>query len=306
MFRAVTIATLLLFFSGCALAGASTADDTPGSIVVGGVSRDYWVHVPASYDATRPTALVLVFHGGGGEARGMARLSGMDDVSDRHGFIAVYPQGLNRQWKDGRTDALSSLDDVAFISSLISALEARYRIDPKRIYSTGISNGAFFSFRLACDLGSEIAAIAPVAGSIPVGFHDTCKNEPVSVLMINGTDDRLVMLDGGRVGGPFVNQGQSIPVAQTFAQWSRIDGCPAQPRQTALQDADPLDGTTTVVQAYDRCRNGAAVQLYTIEGGGHTWPDGPQYLPKSIIGKVSHDFDASETIWQFFESHPAR
>ncbi len=306
MFRAVTIATLLSFFSGCALAGASAANDAPASIVSGGITRDYFVHVPASYDATRPTALVLIFHGGGGEARGMARLSGMDDVSDRHGFIAVYPQGINRQWKDGRTQVLSGNDDVAFISSLISALETRYRIDPKRVYATGISNGAFFSFRLACDLGSEIAAIAPVAGSTPVGFHDACKSQPVSVLMINGTDDKLVMFDGGRVGGPFVNQGESIPVAQTFAQWLKTDACSAPPRQTTLQDADPLDGTTTMVQAYDRCREGSAVWLYTIEGGGHTWPDGPQYLPKSIIGKVSYDFDASETIWQFFESHPAR
>jgi polyhydroxybutyrate depolymerase len=306
MFRAVTIATLLSFFSGCGLAGASVADDAPGSIVSGGITRDYWVHVPASYDATRPTALVLVFHGGGGEARGMARLSGMDDVSDRHGFIAVYPQGIDRQWKDGRTQALSGNDDVAFISSLIAALETRYRIDPNRVYATGISNGAFFSFRLACDLGGEIAAIAPVAGSIPVGFHDACKNQPVSVMMINGTDDKLVMFDGGRVGGPFVDQGDSIPVAQTLADWLKVDGCRAPANETTLRDADPLDGTTTLVQAYGGCRNGAAVQLYTIEGGGHTWPDGPQYLPKSIIGNVSHDFDASEVIWQFFASHPAR
>lgn len=270
MFRAVTIATLVSFFSGCALAGASAANDSPGSIVAGGITRDYFVHVPASYDATRPTALVLVFHGGGGEARGMARLSGMDDVSDRHGFIAVYPQGVNRQWKDGRTQALSGNDDVAFISALISALETRYRIDPKRVYATGISNGAFFSFRLACDLGSEIAAIAPVAGSTPVGFHDACKNQPVSVLMINGTDDKLVMFDGGRVGGPFVNQGESIPVAQTFADWLKVDGCSSPPRETTLKDADPLDGTSTSVQSHDRCREGSAVQLYAIEGGGHT------------------------------------
>jgi polyhydroxybutyrate depolymerase len=310
---AIAAVLTLALLPGFNAARADAATDSSQTIDVGGVARQYLVHVPLSYDRARPASLVLVFHGGGGEAAGMERISGMNEVSDRHGFIAVYPQGVDRQWKDGRDvpargsgASLTEMDDVTFIAALISALESKYRIDPKRIYATGISNGAIFSLRLACDLGSEIAAIAPVAGSIPADFQDTCKGQPVSVMMINGTDDKLVPFRGGKVGGPFVGQGYVVPVAQTVSSWVSTDGCAPVSRSFALPDADPNDGTTTAVQSFDRCRNGTAVQLYTISGGGHTWPDGPQYLPQFIVGKVSYDFNASETMWQFFASHPAR
>ncbi len=286
------------------VAATGTARDDSGTLVSGGVTRTYLIHVPASYDGRQAVPLVLVFHGGGGQPLGMVRISGMNDVADRHGFIAVYPAGLNRQWKDGRTAALSPPSDVAFIDALIHKLESDYRIDGKRVYATGISNGAFFSFRLACELGGEIAAIAPVSGSLPSGFHDACKNDPVSVMMINGTADRLVLYDGGRVGGPFVAQGDSIPVSQAFSIWAKSEGCAQIPRSAKVPDVDPNDGTTTAIQTFDDCRNGTSVQLYTVTGGGHTWPGGPQYLPPAIVGVVSHDFDASETMWQFFAAHP--
>jgi polyhydroxybutyrate depolymerase len=193
---------------------------------------------------------------------------------------------------------------VAFIDALIRKLETQYRVDSKRIYATGISNGAFFSFRLACDLGDEIAAIAPVAGSIGVSFHDACKNQPVSVLMINGTADPLVLYDGGRVGGPFAGQGDSIPVSQTVHAWVATDGCSQTPRTSTVPHVDPGNDTTTTIQTFADCRNGTSVQLYTVAGGGHTWPGGPQYLPPFIIGVTSDDFNASETMWQFFAAHP--
>jgi polyhydroxybutyrate depolymerase len=280
---------------------AGNVVDASGTLEVGGAARTYLIHVPASYDG-HAVPLVLVFHGGGGQPPGMVWISGMNDVSDRHGFIAVYPAGLNRQWHDGRTVAGSAPDDVVFIDALIHKLESEYRIDSKRIYTTGLSNGAFFSLRLACDLGGEIAAIAPVAGSIPVGFHDACENQPVSVMMINGTADPLVLYNGGRVG-PFVAQGESIPVSQTVSAWVKTDGCSPTPRSATLPAADPGSGITTAIQTFGGCRNGTSVQLYTVNGGGHTWPDGPQYLPPSIIGASSRDFNASETMWQFFAAH---
>jgi polyhydroxybutyrate depolymerase len=303
------LATLVLFVClaccwAAPAAAAGAARDDSGTMLSGGVTRTYLIHIPASYDGRRAIPLVLVFHGGGGQPPGMVWISGMNDAADRHGFIAVYPAGLNRQWKDGRTAALNPPSDVAFIDALIHKLESDYRIDSRRVYATGISNGAFFSFRLACDLGDEIAAIAPVSGSLPVGFHDACKNEPVSVMMINGTDDHLVLYNGGRVGGPFVAQGDSIPVAQTFSIWAKSDGCAQTPRTAKVPDADPNDGTTTAIQVFDGCRNGTSVQLYTVTGGGHTWPGGPQYLPPAIVGLVSRDFDASEAMWQFFAAHP--
>ena len=296
---------VLLQCASTRLASAvGAARDESGTIDSGGVTRTYLVHVPASYDGRQPVPLVLVFHGGSGRPPGMARISGMNGVADRHGFIAVYPAGLNGQWKDGRTPELSALDDVTFTDALIHKLESDYRIDSKRVYATGLSNGAFFSFRLACDLGDEIVATAPVAGSIGVSLHDACKNEPVSVMMINGTADPLVLYNGGRVGGRFVGQGDSIPVSQAALTWVRTDGCSPTPRISTLPHADSGSITTTTIRTFAGCRNGTAVQLYTVTGGGHAWPGGQPFLPPAIIGVTSRDFNASETIWQFFAAHP--
>ena len=304
MRRVVAFATCLVLCSSSPLEGcASAATGSTLIIQSGGVAREYLLHVPASYDGRQAVPLVLVFHGGGGQDAGMERMSGMDAVADRDGFIVAYPQGLDRHWNDGRTDA-SKADDVAFIKTLVSDLEIRYRIDPRRVYASGISNGAFFSLRLACDLGGTFAAVAPVAGSLPVGFTPRCQGSPVSVFMINGTADPLVLYNGGRVGGGFINGGESIPVPQAAAAWASIDGCATTPNESALSSAAAPDGTTTQVASYHECARDASVVLYTIDGGGHTWPDGPQYLPKAIIGPVSHDFNASETIWQFFSAHP--
>lgn len=129
-------------------------------------------------------------------------------------------------------------------------------------------------------------------------------SEPVSVMMINGTDDQLVPIGGGRVGGPFVAQGFSIPVSDAVWVWTNVDGCKTTPQISALPDVSPSDGTSAEIEQFLDCRLGTTVQLWTITGGGHTWPDGPQYLPKAIIGNVSHNFDASEAIWQFFAAHP--
>jgi polyhydroxybutyrate depolymerase len=265
------------------------------------------IHVPASYDGRSAVALVIALHGGGGLASGMPRLTGIDVVSDRHGFIAVYPAGLNRHWKDGRTAELSGSDDVAFIDALIRKLEVDYRIDPKRVYATGISNGAIFSLRLACELGGEIAAVAPVAGSNPANFKGDCGKSPVSVMMINGTADAFVPYAGGPVAPDFLgNRGEVASVGQTISFWVAQDGCRRTPRTEAVPDKDPSDDTTTDIEMFDGCRGRTSVELYTVDGGGHTWPGGLQYLPESIIGSTSRDFDASETMWQFFAAHPRR
>jgi polyhydroxybutyrate depolymerase len=305
MRRVVAFAASLALCSSSPLEGcASAATGSALIIQSGGVAREYLLHIPASYDARQAVPLVLALHGGGGQAVGMERMSGLDALADRDGFIVAYPQGLDRHWNDGRTADVSKADDIAFVKTLVSDLETRYRIDPHRVYATGISNGAFFSLRLACDLGGTFAAVAPVAGSLPVGFMPRCEGSPVSVLMINGTADPLVLYNGGHVGGGFIKGGESIPVQQAAAAWASLDGCAATPNESALSSAAAPDGTTTQAASYSGCARNASVVLYTIDGGGHTWPDGPQYLPKALIGPVSHNFNASETIWQFFAAHP--
>ena len=215
-------------------ASVAAARDASGTIESGGAVREYLIHVPASYAGRTAVPLVIVLHAAGGLPSSMPRLTGMDDVSDRHGFIVVYPSGLNRIWKDGRTAALSGSDDVEFIGALIHQLEADYRIDRNRVYATGISNGAIFSLRLACELGGEIAAVAPVAGSNPANFKSACRKSPVSVMMINGTADTAVPYAGGTVVDFLGNRGDVASVSQTISFWVAKNGCRPTPHTTTI------------------------------------------------------------------------
>ena len=141
------------------------AADEKRSIVVGSLTRNYLLHVPKSSRAGRRTPLVLVFHGGGGHDWNMPGFTHFDELADEQGFIVAYPDSFNKNWNDTR--GLSPADDVGFIRALIDEVSRSHPVDPHRIYATGISNGGFFSNRLACDLADRIAAIASVAATMP-------------------------------------------------------------------------------------------------------------------------------------------
>jgi len=139
------------------------------------MKRYYTLHVPPSYHGKRPFPVVLNFHGGGGNPKTQRHISRMDASADRHGFIVVYPQGTNKKnklikgytWNAGGCCGWAQenkVDDVAFTEALLDSLQADFSIDKKRVYATGISNGAIMSFRLACEMSDRIAAIAPIAG----------------------------------------------------------------------------------------------------------------------------------------------
>jgi polyhydroxybutyrate depolymerase len=277
--------------------------DASQSLDVGGVTRSYVVHVPQRPTAKMP--LLLVFHGGGGRGRGMVRLTGLDALSDRYGIVVVYPDGLQRQWNDGRLPFNNHAEDVGFVSALIDRMEKVYPIDKKRVFATGMSNGAMFSQRLGCELADRIAAIAPVSGNMPESIAPACRPaRPVSVLQISGTADPLVPYNGGVVISP--RQGRVLSAPATVAFWAAADGCMAHPTTTPLPAIAPADGTSIVRTVYSGCRAGAAVTFYRVDGGGHTWPQGLQYLPRSIIGPASDQLDASATIVRFLLDHPMR
>ena len=298
-------ALLACSLAGCASLGGSFPNDATHALTVDGVTREYVTHIPPSYRRAHPVALVLDFHGGLGTPNGARRISGLDVVADRHGFIVVYPQGLNRHWNDGRNPTLATEADVHFVVALIDKLERDYSIDASRVDAAGISNGGIFTLRLACELDGRIAAVASVAGSMAAPIAPHCRpHSPVSVLMINGLEDPLVPYSGGMVGEHTQQAGPVLSVTQSIALWTSLDRCPAKPRLVHLPDAVPDDGTHTSGSFYEPCSAGSAVELLAVAGGGHTWPGGLQYLPAFLIGKTSHDFNASETIWQFFASHP--
>jgi len=243
-------------------------------------------------------------------------LGGFDKLSDKEGFVVVYPDGIGKNWNDGRSGEETgyrahkeNIDDVGFISALIDALIKKLDIDPKRVYVTGMSNGAIMSYRLACELTGKIASVAAVAGNIPQNLYPSCSpSRPISVLAINNVNDPLLPWAGKDITGPFglKKLGKVLSTAETIRFWVNHNNCSLSPVITHEPDKDPKDGTRIRKEVYRNGKNETEVILYAIEGGGHTWPGGYQYLNERIIGKTSRDLDANEVIWDFFKKHPAQ
>ena len=283
---------------GKSFARRAASADGQGAITVGSTTRTYLLHVPGSLKPGKAAPLVLVFHGGGSHARNLPRFTQFDRLADQRGFIVAYPEGLNKHWSDGR--GLSPADDVGFIRALVAELERSQNIDPQRVYATGISNGGFFSQRLACDLADKIAAVASVAATMPEPLVPACKPaRPVSVMFIQGTKDPLVPIDGGPVAH---THGRCVSLAAASSFWRNHDQTSSTPVSADLPD-DAHDGTRVHRDVYGGGQQGTEVVIYTIAGGGHTWPGGPQYLPVLLVGKASKNLEATQTIWEFFEKH---
>jgi polyhydroxybutyrate depolymerase len=279
--------------------------DSQGSLEVDGRTRTYKLHVPASYTASEPMPLVLVLHGRLGTGRSTIELTHFDKTSDAHGFMAVFPDGLHRSWADGRgaTDSdKDGVNDVHFLSELIHKLLSDYRIDPSRVYVTGISNGGFMSQRVACELADQVAAVGIVAATMGEHTADACRpTKPISVMLLQGSKDPLVPIQGGPMGRNG-SRGTILSLEATAQKWVSLDACNSTPESSALPD-NAGDGTIVRKQAYSGCKGGSEVIRYAIEGGGHTWPGGKQYLPEMFIGKTTRNLDASEALWDFFSHH---
>jgi polyhydroxybutyrate depolymerase len=275
-------------------------------IIVNGIKREYLIYKPASLASKSSYPLVLDFHGGGGNASGLEKSFGFDNIADEKKFIVVYPEGLNKGWNDGRRDgkAQHSAEDVTFISLLIDKLIKEDQVDSSRIYAAGISNGAFFSIYLGCKLHGKLKAIAAVCGNILEDNKDSfALPKPISLLLINGTGDPIVKYEGGAILSERSNRGRSMSTDFTITKWLQADKINTQSSKEIMPDIDRSDGCTATKYIYGSGKDSLSVVLIKIDNGGHTWPGGKQYLPKFIIGKVCRDFDASEVIWDFFETH---
>ncbi|MEW6005999.1 MAG: PHB depolymerase family esterase, partial [Stygiobacter sp.] len=289
--------------------------DQTGSIICDGLKRTYLIHIPPSWDENKSMPLVIALHGGGGTGERMVEHTqgGFNTLADKNDFIVVYPDGVEKHWNDGRSGEETrhrvhkeNVNDIGFISSLIDHLIKELNIDPNRVYVTGISNGAMMSYRLACELTEKIAAVAPVAGNMPENLYPSCSpSRPISVLAINNINDPLMPWKGGNITGPFGMKklGKVLSVSETVKFWVNHNNCSSSPLISYEPDNDPQDGTRVLKEVYDGGKEGTEVILYTIEGGGHTWPGGYQYQPERIVGKTSRDIDANEVIWNFFKKH---
>jgi polyhydroxybutyrate depolymerase len=256
--------------------------------------------------ADRARPLVIVLHGGGGAGRLVEKLTGFSALADSEGFVVVYPDAVNRHWNDGREvtrfrSQRENVDDVGFVGALIDTLAGQLGLDRSRVYAAGVSNGGMMCYRLACELSGRLAAVAPVAAAMPESLAGACQPErPVSLLAINGTEDRLVPFQGGGVG-LHAKRGTVVSVRQSVEQWVRHNGCSPNPDSVWLPDADPHDRVRVKRQLWGEGRDGAEVVLYTVEGGGHTWPGGAERPTR--FGRRAKDMDATRTIWDFFSRH---
>ena len=261
------------------------------TIRVGDIDRTYRVYRPTQTSA-RP-GLVFVLHGVFGSGFGMETSTSFDAQADRLGWIAAYPDGVADGW-----DAFGSgptwgqhpgADDVAFISATIDRLEATDAVDPNRVFVTGLSRGAMMSYRLGCELSSQVAAIAPVSGNMATadGSADVpCSlSAPVSVLAIHGTADGMIPIAGGKTDILF------SPLVDVIARWRTLDSCSGS--QTAAVDGASI--TTSWA-----CRGGSTVAMRVVTGGWHTWP----VRSSSPTPSNPDDFDASRLIADFFVAHP--
>ena len=279
------------------------------------LTRTFHIHIPSLYNGSEQMPLVIVLHGRGGTGKTMVIVTrkGFDNLADRDGFIVVYPDGIELNWNDGRMDEEANdrahrenIDDIGFISALIDYMIKNYSIDPKRVYVTGISNGGIMSYRLACELSHKITAIAPVDGNIPhLLVYECYPTMHVSVLAINNVNDPMVPFYGGNIYSSIrrLNLGKVLSVDESISFWVSRNQCTALPVVTEEPDTDPKDGTRVTRKEYKNSTDGTEVILYSIDGGGHTWPGGFQYLPAFIVGKTSRDIDASQVIWSFFKRH---
>lgn len=274
------------------------------TIKCGGKDRTYLLYTPHGSKPSSP--LVIACHGGGGNARRMDKLTGgISKVADREKFIIVYPEGLDKHWNDGRTVNLTETSDVEFISSMIDELVSEGIVDPARVYSTGISNGGFFSLYLAKKIPHKLAAVASVAATLPELYTKFESTEPMPVLYILGTDDPLVPYNGGEVGGKVLRKkrGRVLSAGGAVDYWLTNNGIgDVRPRQESL-DTDNSDGISILIKDYRSGDKKRDVLVYEITGGGHTWPRGWKYLPEWLIGKTASDINANEIIWKFFSEH---
>jgi polyhydroxybutyrate depolymerase len=297
--------TLLALMPMLMLAPASAAaSDLRKTLVSNGLERSYSVHLPQGNETKAGMALVVVLHGGGGNAEGAARQTQFSAEADRAGFIVAYPDGTGTPgmpgkahltWNAGGCCAYAmknGIDDVAFVRALVEAIAREHAIDRGRVYATGLSNGAMMAYRLACEASDVFAAVGIVAGVVVT--TPCAPTAPVAVIHIHGSADENVPLAGG-IGRKSITRTAYPPVAESIALWARADGCGSEPSRT--QAAPGVSENW-----YQDCRAGSAVSFYLIVGGGHSWPGGERMA--FFLDSPSSALSATPVIWRFFAAHP--
>jgi polyhydroxybutyrate depolymerase len=274
------------------------------NLTVDGNPRSFIVYLPTGYNNAGKMPLIFAIHGGSGTPEGMINIANFKTIADRDKVVLVYPAGIQKNWNDGRPTTSNQLgiNDVSFFNQLCDYTINNYSVDGTKIYATGISNGGFMSSRLGCELSNRIAAIAVDAATIEATtIAPNCNpGRPVPAIYIHGTSDPLVPFTGGQMTAGGTAGGTVLSHFQAIDKWVTINGCNSTPTITDLPDISN-DGTTIKQRVYAGGINSSEVVSYVVLNGGHTWPQGFQYLNEAIIGKTSQDMNACEVIWTFFK-----
>ncbi len=287
--------TILLLISLVVNSLLNAQTTLPGTINSGGLLRDYLLYKPAVYTGNAPVPVVINLHGYGSNNVEQLFYGDFRPFADTANFLIVLPNGtLDGQGKRffNTFGTGSTVDDVAFIDNLLDTLEATYNIDVNRIYATGMSNGGFMSYALACGLNDRITAIGSVTGSMITANLNACNPvHPVPVMEIHGTADATVPYNGSTVNG-------FVAIPTLVNAWVNFNHCDPTPVQTTVPNTNTADGSTAEHYVYSGGDQGSTVEHFKIIGGGHTWP-GAAFN----VGVTNQDINASREIWRFFNQY---
>jgi polyhydroxybutyrate depolymerase len=296
-----TITLLLIIFNFSVYAGVFNNH----TIKINGDRREYITKLPINENEEMP--LIIALHGGGSNWRkfnkGTTRNT-LEKAANNIGALLIFPAGKDNHWNDGRQVNLKNrkkYDDVKFISKLIDHVIEKYDVDADRVFVTGMSNGGFMAIRLAIELSDKIKAVAAV--SAQMGFQNKFlkMRHPISFMLINGTKDPVVPYNGGemKLFKFSKSRGNVLSTDETLEYFLKNNNC-IKRSVNSSQDNHKLDMTSLVINHYKNCDRDVEVKLIKVVGGGHAWPGGKQYLPRSIIGNLSREINASKTIVDFF------
>ena len=308
--------SLIVLFIGL-LASSASAQDPPKqpdplgpgdhtrTLLMGEQRRTYLVHVPKKYDPKGPTPVILALHGAAMNGPIMVWFSGLNTTADKAGFVVVYPSGTGTgpflTWNAGGFTgkmAEGKADDVAFVGKLLDDLATVVKVDEKRVYACGMSNGGMMCYRLAAELSDRIAAVAPVAGTIAI--EDSKPKRPVPVIHFHGSKDNIVPFEMAKGKAPSFMKLKGVE--DSIQTWVKLNACDEKPKtETISKDGDEMNVTR---KTYGGGKDSSEVVLVVIEGGGHTWPG--QNPPVGFIGKSAKNVSANDLIWEFFGKHPMK
>ncbi|NIA13065.1 MAG: hypothetical protein GWP08_03210 [Nitrospiraceae bacterium] len=318
---------VVLILTGLLLAGCPPVHDVSGhyQIQVNALSRSFRLFVPSSYDPARPVPLVIALHGINMTGDMLALYTGLEDYAEQERFTVVFPDGGLTMWQalpagnsfynsELLRRILGGYDDIAFVSALISTLSQVMNIDQTRVYVCGISNGGMMSYLTAIELSDRVAAVASIAAPMPKSYTRVSPpKHPVPLLIMHGTEDTVLPYAGGEaeLSGILDLASQAgllnlsildfLSIDQTVAYWVDHNKTDTEAEVDSLPNTRLDDGATVVRRIYSGGEEGSEVVLYSIVGGGHTWPGAAVTVPLLSAGNTCYDVNANEVMWKFFQ-----